>query len=285
MKSRAIVISTLVVIGAACAMLALGWKSILGRTVAVSPQGGPPAIQYIRCSHLTTHVCDALKVAGNRLQVPGKERLTITGSLTRVLPGGATDVVPIRLITEYPHRMRLEEQRLGQVKVIAFDGQQAWSNLGLLTPPDLELIRSIVFDHPDHFFIGQMEGAATRFLGKGFRASATADPNYTGPFSDIYEVEDRMTMGSQSTIQRKLVFLNTNTLRVERIRYQIMRATLPVTVQLSTPAWHTVNDQLVPDNIERLENGLSVWKLTGSSWTVTPRLDDGTFARPSISGL
>jgi hypothetical protein len=283
MRSRQLLflLVLLVLTGAAYLVLASGRPN--GKTKGAAAQSGLPSIQYIRCSHLQAHVCDALKVLGNRLQVPGKERLTITGSLTRTLPGGVTDVVPIRLITEYPHLMRLEEQRLGQLRVIAFDGQQAWTNLGLLTRTDLDLIQSIVFDYSDHFFVSQMQGAATRFLGKGFRASAAPNPNYTGPFHDIYEVQDRTTMGGRSTVQPKLVFLNTNTLRLEEVRYRISRATLPVTVQLSTPTWHTVNDQLVPDTIERRENGSSVWKLTGSSWTVSPRLDDGTFTRPSLS--
>ena len=90
-------------------------------------------------------------------------------------------------------------------------------------------------------------------------------------------------MGSQSTIQRKLC--------ISQHQYTPRRANSLSDYaghsarygSVVDPAWHTVNDQLVPDNIERLENGLSVWKLTGSSWTVTPRLDDGTFARPAIS--
>jgi hypothetical protein len=254
------------------------------RSVTVSPQTGS-GIQYIRCAHLRASICDALKVLGNRFEAPGKERLTVVGSLTRTSATGVTDVVNIRLITEYPHLMRLEEQRLGQIRVLAFDGQQVWSNLGVVTPADMNLIQSIVFDSADHFFIGQMKDTATRLLGRGFRTDQGTNPNYSGPFSDIYQVIDQTTMAGlvgQPSELPKLYYLNTNTRKIERLRYQIRRATLPIMVQLSTPTWHSVGGQLVPDSIERLENGASVWKLTGTSWTLSPRADDGTFARPTL---
>jgi len=282
MRRKQILLSVTLLIVTIGTLLVLASGRLSGRTRVPSPTAGPTGIQYIRCSRLRTGLCDALKVLGSRLQVPGKERLTITGSLTRTLPGGVTDVVTVRVITEFPHLMRIEEQRLGQVRVVGFDGQQAWTNLGVVTPPDLDLVESIAFDSADSFFVGQTQGAATRFLGSRFRLDDGKDPNYTGPFYDIYQAVDQVNMGARSSFRPKLYYFNSDNLRIERVRYQLQRATLPVAVQLSTPTWHTVDNQLVPNSIERFENGSSVWKLTGATWTLSPRADDGTFTRPTL---
>jgi hypothetical protein len=290
MKQKRFLWPAILFMTVASALLVFASAQLLGRgsaarassrSVTVSPQSGS-GIQYIRCAHLRASICDALKVLGNRFEAPGKERLTVVGSLTRTGAAGVTDVVTIRLITEYPHLMRLEETRLGQIRVLAFDGQQVWSNLGVVTPADMNLIQSLVFDSADNFFLGQMKGTATRLLGRGFRTDNGTNPNYSGPFSDIYQVIEQTTMEGQPSVQPKLYYLNTNTLKVERVRYQIRRATLPIMVQLSTPTWHSVNGQLVPDSIERLENGASVWKLTGTSWALSPRAEDGTFTKPTL---
>jgi hypothetical protein len=89
MKSRAFAIS-LAVFVATGALLSLTWVRIFGRTRALLTPSAT-SIQYIRCSHLQAHACEALKAMGNRLEVPGKERLTITGSLTRTLPQSLMD--------------------------------------------------------------------------------------------------------------------------------------------------------------------------------------------------
>jgi len=222
------------------------------------------------------------------------ERLAIYGTLTFSVASGAGNEYTIRLITEFPHHLRLEEWvPLGAVqsnptRIIGFDGRQAWSNAGALTPQELGLIESIVFDLPDHFFIGQMSHLATRPLGKGFRADNGANPNYTGPFYDIYQVFDQTTMAGQSSFRPKLYYFRSDNQRVERVRYQmaLVNAPLinPVNVDIRMPIWSSVSGQQLATAIERTENGSSVWTLSLNSSTaiLSPRADDGMFSPLSL---
>lgn len=72
-------------------------------------QGGSPTISYIQCGRLRPPLCNALNAVGSRFEKPGKERLTISGTLTALSAAGTSVVLNVRLITEYPHKMRLEE--------------------------------------------------------------------------------------------------------------------------------------------------------------------------------
>lgn len=259
-------------------------------------QGGLPAINYIQCGRLRPPLCNALNAVGSRFEKPGKERLTISGTLTALSAAGTSVVLNVRLITEYPHKMRLEEH-LPQTdppsalvqsgtRVIAFDGQTAWSNTGALTPQDLTLIQSIVFDSADQFFIGQTNRLATRALGQGFRTDNGTTPNYNGPYYDIYQVFDQTTMAGQSSLRPKLYYLKSDTQRLERVRYVMLPLNLPVPnptkVDVLTTTWMAVGDQYIPTTIERRENGSSIWTLTLSAngATLSPLANDGIFTRP-----
>ena len=109
MKRKAVSVSAALILNTVGVLVSLSSSTLLGGTRVVLPQGGSPAIQYIRCARLRPPLCNALSALGNRLQVAGKERLTITGTLTTTSAGGAIIALNVRLITEFPHHMRLEE--------------------------------------------------------------------------------------------------------------------------------------------------------------------------------
>ena len=57
-----------------------------------------------------------------------------------------------------------------------------------LSGDDQETIETLVFDSADNFFLGQMQGVATRMLGSRFRLDDGTTANYAGPFYDIYQI-------------------------------------------------------------------------------------------------
>ena len=211
------------------------------------------------------------------MEKPGKERLTLNGTLRRQ---SNPQAVPFRLITELPNRMRLEEQVGGQGRVIGFDGNIGWALGSAFSGSDQEMIETLVFDSVDHFFLGQAQGSATRFLGPRFRADDGTTVNYRGPFYDIYQVNDRIIIGPAAREQSKLFHLNSDTLLLERTQYRISRAGTPVNIEVHIGDWRKVNNQQIPGTITRSENDALALTLNIASATVGPRVADGIFNKP-----
>src|SRR5207249_1425769 len=152
------------------------------------------APSYVRRISLWPELQRLLVPLGNRLTTPRLERLTLIGTLSR--PNAAKNNLPTRLILELPSNMRLEEQDGTKLNVVLFNGQ------AITRPGDSPKtshqadVESFVFDGVEHFFLSQMQGQATRFIGSRYRLDDGSNKNYTGPFYDIYEVSDQITTGN-----------------------------------------------------------------------------------------
>ncbi len=232
---------------------------------------------YVRRARLRPRLHEALGILGDRLEQPGKERLTLIGVLKRQRNSAA---VPFRLITELPNLMRLEERINGQLHVIGFDGNNGWAIGSAFDNSAQETIESLVFDSVDHFFLGQTQGLAIRPLGSRFRLDDGAAVNYSGPFYDIYQMIDLVKIGPTTRQQPKLFYLNSDTQTLERVRYRIARDGAPVDVEAQITNWQRVSNQNMPRSITRSENGQEALTLTIESATIGPRVADGIFNRP-----
>jgi hypothetical protein len=210
------------------------------------------------------------KVLGDRLEKPGKERLILVGSLRRV--SKRNENRPTRLILEFPDRLRLEEQD----GVTVYNNEFA-SSSGVLKKNEQDEVESLLFDFVDHFFAAQMQGAATRFLGSRFRLDDGANPNYTGPFYELYQVTDRIAVKQEVREQPKLYFFNSDTLLLERVRYQVERDGEPVAVEVLISGWRKVDGQQITGAITRTENGAPVLALSITSAAVSIKQNDGLF--------
>jgi hypothetical protein len=243
---------------------------------AAQPTPTPNLSGYIQRGFLRSRLRDAARVLGDRLEKPGKERLTLVGTLRRPGNPGA---VPFRLFQEFPRRMRLEEQG-SQPRVTGFDGSKGWVLGATPGAADLEVIETLVFDSTDHFFLGQKQGFATRALGTRFRLDDGATPRYAGPFYDLYQVIDRVTIETASRTQSKLFYVNSDTQLFERVRYRLDRGGRGVGVEIRLSNWRKINDQQLPGSIERLENDQPVLTLNIATAIVGPRQNDGIFNAP-----
>jgi len=245
--------------------------------VAAQPTPSPNTNGYIRRRLLRSQLREALNLLGDRLEKPGKERLSLNGTLRRQ---GNPQAAPFRLFTELPNRMRLEEQVGGQWRVIGFDGNIGWALGSRFSDSDQEMIETLVFDSVDHFLFEQTQGFATRFLGSRFRTDDGKTANYRGPFYDVYQVNDRITVGPTTRNQSKLFHLNSDTLLLERIQYRISRAGTPVNIEVRIGGWRKIDNQQMPGTITRSENGVSALTLNIASAAIGPRVADGIFNKP-----
>ena len=96
-----------------------------------------------------------VEVLGDRFYAPGKERLILTGTLTR---DGENEQV--QLLYEVPGRFRLAPQG-GTGRTLVFDGSESWSSDGQLSAQDEDLLESFARDSADGFFADVRQGGGT----------------------------------------------------------------------------------------------------------------------------
>jgi hypothetical protein len=228
---------------------------------------------YVRRNLLSPRLGLNLSALGNRLEKPGRERLTLTG--TWRLP--AREAREFAAFQEFPDRLRFS---VGgpQNRVLTFDGQQPNALVTPATSSDLDLIETLVYDSAEHFFAAQMQGSAMRFLGSRFRTDDGSNPDYSGPYFDVYKIADQIKASGQER-PAKLYYFNSETFLLERVTYVINREGAEVNVETRLSDWRGTDGQQVPRRIERLENGKSVFVLTIWSASLAHRADDGMFVQ------
>lgn len=197
--------------------------------------------QYVQRWRLQPQLREALRQLGDRLERPGKERLTLLGTLTR-LSGSQVETAPFRLITEFQNRMRLEEQVGTQLRVTVFNGSNAAKLGGPVNRRDEDLIETLVFDSVDNYLIKQTQGAATRFLGSRFRLDNGEAENYSGSYYDLYQTTDQIRIGPSIREQSKQYYFNSDTQLLEHVRYEIQPEGARVSVEVQITGWRKVLD-------------------------------------------
>jgi hypothetical protein len=216
-----------------------------------------------------------LKMLGDRLENPGKERVTLTGTLSRATD---TQLIPVVAILELPNRLNLTMQTGGQTRVLSFNGSQA-VGVGGAAPNSSEqdLIETLVYDTADRFFLTQMQRQATRTLGHRLRADNGSTANYPGPLYDVYEVFDQVSTTPQMRTQTKRYLFNSQSLLLERVQYSIGSGGSAVLVEIRMSDWQQVQGQQIPTRITRLENNQTVLTLTITSVVIGAKASDGLF--------
>lgn len=225
---------------------------------------------YVRAAQLWPQLRWHLKVLGDRIEKPGKERITITGTIKRA---GDAQALPMAVTLEFPDRLRLTVQDGLQQRIVTFDGQNAAAVGGTLTSRERDFIETLVYDTAEHFFAGQTRGTATRFLGDHFRLDDGTTPNYAGPYYEVYQTTEQLKHTVPAREQTKLYCFNSQSLLLERVRYQSQASA----VEIQVSGWQQVQGQQVPRRIVRLEGGQPVLVLTVSSVVIGQKIDDQIF--------
>jgi len=222
-----------------------------------------------------------LEIMGDRLRVTGKERLDLVGVLTRA----GQDPVGVRILWEFPGKVRLEKRLEGEGAdpakrdVLVYDGA---GNLrkrgGTAALADQDLIEMLVYDTVEGFFIGQIEGFATRFLGSRYH-KVDEDGNPVGPDYDIYEVVNQVRVPGRPLRQRKLYYFDSDTALLGQVRYRLAaeRGRGPVEVTVEVSGWGEAFGQLIPTLTVRYEDRVEVVRLEISEVGVAAASEDGSF--------
>ena len=224
---------------------------------------------YVHRGRLSPRLVLNLNALGDRLERPGKERLTITAEL-RSTDSQAREIAAT---FEFPDKLRLGIKDGPQNRVITFDKQEI---KGKAAADELDLIESLSYDSAEHFFETQMQGNAIRFLGSRFRTDDGSNLDYNGPYFDIYKITDRIDTSGEERAA-KLYYFNSDTLLLARVIYVINRNGSELNIETKLSDWRDEVGQKVARRIERIENGKSVFVLDIRSAQFGKRADDGVF--------
>lgn len=225
---------------------------------------------YVNRSRLSPRLTLNLTALGNRLEKSGKERLTITGELYST---SDSQVREITATLEFPDKLRLGIKNGDQNRLLTIDAHKIQ---GQAESGELDLIESLSYDNAEHFFDTQMHGNAMRFLGSRFRTDDGSNPDYNGPYFDIYKIADRIDTSGEERAA-KLYYFNSDTLLLERVIYVINRNGSEINIETKLSHWRDEDGQKVARRLERLENGKSVFVLNIRSAQFGRRADDGIF--------
>ncbi len=229
---------------------------------------------YVRRSLLSPKLVWHLNAFGDRLEKPGRERLSVTGTLSRAKDSQTEEV---SAVWEFPERLRLTTQKANQTRLITFDGEQAKAAGNSLDGAERDVMETLVYGSAEHFFTTQMQGQATRLLGSRFRIDDGSIADYNGPYYEVYKVAEQIKTSAEQRQQVRLYYFNSETLLLERVSYEINRNGSKVKVEERLGGWSKEQGQQVARRIERFENGESVFVLTMRTASLSQRADDGIF--------
>jgi hypothetical protein len=276
---------TLLVLSAGLATTALALVSASNYTIAkstIAPSSQPrqtePAIalphEQLRSRSLMSPLRAPLAALGDRLEKPGKERIGLTGTQLRA---GSQQATAFAVVWERPGRLRLEEYGSRQ-RLAIFDGQ-AVSRSSPAETSDDALLETLLYDSAEHFFVSQMQGSATRFLGERFRLIEDSETEHEGPFYDLFEVTEQVLVGGEVREQSRQYFFNCDTHLLDLVRYEVLRGSEVIRVEVRLEKWQQVNGQRFPERIVRVENDVPKFTLdlNLNSVTVNPKANDGLF--------
>src|SRR5271157_903035 len=236
----------------------------------IGAANNPPS-KYVHFGGLPPGWQMALLKSGDRLQKPGKERLTVVGTVTR----NGLSTAPFQLVQELPNLVRYSEGTGGSATAVVFDGSQFGKTGASIQATDSDLVETLVYDSPVWFLYAPSSSLPTRKLGSRFRLNPQSGKTYSGPLYDVYVITVPVQQPGKIKTQPKAYHVNSNTHMIEMIKYQ--EADSPSTnVQIVLGNWTTVSNNTVPHTIQRLENGVEVLRFTITSATLGPSVADGS---------
>jgi len=98
-----------------------------------------------------------------------------------------------------------------------------------------------------------------REIGFRFRDDDGSASDYTGPYYDVYKVNDQIQIGSTTREQIKFYYVNSDTSLLDRVRYEDDRNGTPQRSRFDLATGIRCKVKWVPGSITRLENGETVF--------------------------
>ena len=214
----------------------------------------------------------AMRAMGTRLSQPGRERVTIAGTLQD--DSGSRRV---HITLQMPKLFRLEESG-GKSRVITFNGNKLTKAKDALDEDDRRLLESVVLDSPEMLFQAIDNGSALRRLGGYFREDDGKAKVYTGRYLDYYQLfppAEEVDELPASYRHARMVAFDSESQLLAKVWYR----EAGVQVETEFANWRDVNGEKIPGQVIRRESGRVVLRLTVDSADVGGKSPDAQFGK------
>jgi hypothetical protein len=141
------------------------------------------------------------------------------------------------------------------------------------------VLESLASDGLEGFFFS-FSASAGHLLGGHFRMDGGANPNYAGPYYDVWEIFQQVAVRPGAPVQQKVCYFDSSSGQFYKCRYKIQRSGVVSDAQTRYSQWTNTNGQLLPGRIERFEDGVSVFSFVAASAVLSPAANDGIFSTP-----
>lgn len=236
---------------------------------AGSQPAGPSTAQYVSLAFLSAPAQTYLLAIGDRIQTPGKERTTLSGTFTNAT-GTTTSA---QLIWQVPGQISFS--LTGQSgPPLGYSIAGGLMNTASITPANADILESLFDDTAESFLYGFMRGDGHRLIGLSYRADNGTTPNYSGPWHDVYIRSARALAQPGAPLRSKFYFFNSQTKLLAKVSYDLPG---PLNVETDISGWTTTNGQSFPGQIVRKENGNVIFTFNITQATASPAPNDGLF--------
>ena len=232
--------------------LSLSLSATLGQTVSGTQLSTLPRA-------LPVELRSAMAAIGDRFLAPGKERITMNGTLSV----GSAAPKTVMVISELPRKFSYLD---GSGASVTSNGTATTANVSV---DNLVMLQSLFEDTLD----GMLYQAPTAVRFRPLMHRARTDDGkakiYNGPYVDIYELvlaEPSLGMA----LQQKHFYFDSTTHLLSQVVYLTGTPQSPTRVQTTFTNWQMVNGTQVPGAITRTENGVMRLKFVASQTTVGP---------------
>ena len=233
-----------------------------------------PAQPYLKKGHLGAAYREFLNAVGDRFEVPGHERLQLTGNIV-LTAGGQNASSALRITLEFPGKLRADGQ-----SVLISDSGGPWKNNGQTDQNDSDLIESLLNDSMEYFLAGHSSGVPIRQIGLRAFVKNSTIPNATAHHYDVYQSVERVKVSGQTRQTIKLYCFDSVTHLLERIAYTTQAGGTTVRIETVYSGWQSVQQQKVPMQIARYENGKAVFTFTATAVALSAAASDHLFDHP-----
>ena len=206
----------------------------------------------------------------DRLDGPGRERLTMSGNL-RI--GAASS--PATVVIELPGQIRIEHNT-GRARVLAFD-LTSLNGRAPIDDDDEDLVESLGLDTTEQFLYQIDKNAAIRLLGHGFRV---ASEQGFGSTVDIFQATIPTSARRDGQTRVKQFMFDSSTGLLRRVAYTISKNSQAVRASTLYSGYSAVNGTQVPALIVRQENGREVFRFERTGASVSTLVNDSAFRQP-----